>query len=409
MIKWGKLMTLLVILAVFFTGAGLTFGKLWNKIPRGLDIQGGFEVLYQIKVPAGTPITSDMLISTQRALENRIKSFGVKEPNIQVENPDRIRVQLAGVKDEKTIRDVLGKPAVLEFRAPDGKTVLLRGSDLKPNAHIEIDPNTNSIRVAVEFKDASQFAKITQEYQGKNIGIYLDNVLITNPVIREVIPSGQATIDGQRTPEEAKQLADLLNAGALPYPLEQLSSNSVGASLGQSAFATTLKAGYIALALIVLFMIWFYRIPGLIASIALAMYIYLIVAVFAGLKVDLTMPGVAALILGVGMAVDVNIIAYERIKDEFAAGKSLISAVVTGQRKSLSTIIDAETTSIIAGLLMLLFGAGSVRSFAIAHLISIVATFVTAVMISRYMLGLTVRSNLFKSPWWYGAKKGEGR
>ncbi|MDB5085948.1 MAG: protein translocase subunit SecD [Bacilli bacterium] len=408
MIKWGKLLTLLAILVVFFAGAGLSFGKLWHNIPRGLDIQGGFEILYQIDVPAGTKVTKDMLTATQSALENRISTFGVKETNITVEGNDRVRIQLAGVNEDQ-VRPVLGKPAVLEFRAPDTTTVLLTGSELKSNAQMQIDQTTNQIVVAVEFKDPSKFAKVTQDYLNQNVGIYLDGKVISNPTIQSVIAGGKAQITGMSSPQQAQNLANLLNAGSLPYPLKELSSNSVGASLGQSAFNTTIKAGLIALALIVLFMIVFYRIPGLIACIALAMYVYLLVAIFAGLKVDLTMPGVAALILGVGMAVDVNIIAYERIKDEFHAGKSLLSAITMGQRKSLPTIIDAETTSIIAGILMLSFGAGTVHSFAIAHLISIVTTFITAVMLSRWMLSLTVRSNLFKNPWWFGAKKGAGR
>jgi preprotein translocase subunit SecD len=408
MVKWSKIISLLLVLVLFFALAGTTAKKLWTGIPLGLDLQGGFDVLYQVQPTKDQPVTREGVLATRNAIENRVNALGVKEPEISIEGNDRIRVQLAGVKDQQEAKEIIGKPAKLEFRAPDGKTVLLTGKDLKSNATAVLDQQTGAPVVTVEFKDPQAFAKVTQKYLGQPVGIWLDNQLISNPVIQQVIGGGQAQITGEKTLKDAQTLANLLNAGALPYPIKELSSMAVGATLGQAALKDTLKAGYIAFALIFLFMLVFYRIPGLVANIALMMYVYLIIAVFKGLGIVLTLPGLAALILGVGIAVDVNIIAYERIKDEFAQGKTLLSSVIMGQKRSLPTIIDANITSLIAAALLFWFGSGQVRGFAVAEVISILASFLTAVLLSRWMLMLVVRSNLIKNPWWFGADRVKG-
>lgn len=406
MVKWSKLLTLLLVLALFAGLAGTTTKKLWDGIKLGLDLQGGFDVLYEVQPTDKDQVTYEGVVATQRALENRVNSIGVSEPNISIEGTNRIRVQLAGVTDQENAKKILGEPAKLEFRAPDDKTVLLTGADLKPNARFQQDQQTGQIVIAVEFKDAKQFQDVTSKYLGQPMGIYLNDQRLSKPTIQSVISNGKAVITGMSTPKEATDLANMLNAGALPYPIKELSSMSVGATLGQAALQKTIYAAGIAFILIFLFMIIVYRIPGLIANIALLMYMYLLLAVFDGMHVVLTLPGLAALILGVGMAVDVNIIAYERMKDEFRSGKTLLSAVIMGQKKSLPTIIDANTTSLIAGAIMFLVGSGQVRGFAIAHIISILATFLTAVLVSRWMLMLLVRSNWIKNPWWFGASKG---
>lgn len=408
MVKWSKITTLLLILVLFFALAGTTAKKLWTGIPLGLDLQGGFDVLYQVEPTKDMPVTREGVLATRNAIENRVNALGVKEPEISVEGSDRIRVQLAGVKDQQEAKAIIGKPAKLEFRAPDGKTVLLTGADLKSNAKAVLDQQTNAPVVTVEFKEPQKFAAVTQKYLGQPVGIWLDGQLISDPVIQQVIAGGQAQITGQKTLKEAQQLADLLNAGALPYPIKELSSMAVGATLGQAALQNTLKAGVLAYVLIFVFMLIFYRLPGLVANLALLMYIYVIILVFRGLGIVLTLPGLAALILGVGIAVDVNIISYERIKDEFQAGKTLLSAIIMGEKRSLPTIIDANITSLIAAGLLFWFGSGQVRGFAVAEVISILSSFLTAVLLSRWMLMLLVRSNLVKNPWWFGADRVKG-
>ncbi|MDI3328785.1 MAG: protein translocase subunit SecD [Alicyclobacillaceae bacterium] len=400
-----KILVFFLFILVFGALAGWTTPKIWNRVVLGLDLQGGFDVLYQIVPPAGQKVDETAVKATVAALDRRINALGVAEPSIQVEGSDRIRVQLAGVFDQQQAKEMLGKPAVLEFRAPDG-TVLLTGRDLKSNARYETNPQTNAPVVAVEFQDPAKFRDITEKYLGQPIAIVLDGQVISAPTVRNVIPDGRAVIEGEKTPDDAIRLANLLNAGALPYPLKELSSTAVGPTLGQAALQKTMVAAVVAVALIFLFMIVVYRIPGLVADLSLLVYLYLILLVFAGLKVTLTLPGLAALVLGVGMAVDANIITYERIRDEFRTGKSVLSSFVAGTRKSLRTILDSNITTVIAGIVMYFFGTGSIRGFAVALIVSIVISMVTAVFLSRWLLHLLVTSDWLKSPAWYGLKEG---
>ncbi|ASS74634.1 protein translocase subunit SecD [Tumebacillus algifaecis] len=408
MIKWSRFVGFLLIVVLFFALAVPTYKGIWNGITLGLDLQGGFDVLYEVEPgPKGEEVTSEGVIATIKAIERRIDAEGVSEPNIQKEGENRIRVQLAGVFDQDEAKKKLVQTAVLRFLAPDG-TELATGSDLKSNAKYVSDQNTGAPQVAVEFKNPDLFKDITSKYVGQVVAIELDGNIITAPVINEVIYSGSAVINGQKDVKEATELANLLNAGSLPFPLKEISSFTVAPSLGEEALHMTLVAGGIAFLLIFAFMVLVYRLPGLIASIALIMYAYLLFAVVNFLGITLTLPGLAALVLGIGMAVDVNIIATERMKDEFRNGKSTLSAVIMGQKRSMPTIIDANITSIIAGILMYWFGTGQIKSFAVAHIISVLATFITAVLISRLLMQLLVRSNLIKNPWWYGAPKKKG-
>ncbi|WP_157935490.1 protein translocase subunit SecD [Kyrpidia spormannii] len=402
---WKRIALFFLFIILFGALAGWTTPKVIHRIVLGLDLQGGFDVLYQIVPPPGQKVDQNAVKATVAALDRRINALGVAEPSIQVEGTDRIRVQLAGVSDQEKARQMLGKPAVLEFKASDG-TVLLTGKDLKSNAKYEADPQTNAPLVAVEFQDPAKFRDITQKYLGQPIAIVLDGQVISAPQVKAVIPDGHAVIEGEKTPDDAIRLANLLNAGALPYPLKELSSTAVGATLGQAALHQTMIAAAVAVAAIFLFMIIWYRIPGVIAVISLIAYMYLIIVVFAGLKVTLTLPGLAALVLGVGMAVDANIITYERIRDEFNNGKSLISAFVTGTRKSLGTILDSNITTVVAGVVLYFFGTGSVRGFAVALVVSIIISMLTAVFLSRWLLHLVVTANWLNRPGLYGLKEG---
>jgi preprotein translocase subunit SecD len=407
MIKWSRFLGFLMIVVLFFALAIPTYQSIWNNIKLGLDLKGGFDVLYEVQDAPDEKVTMEGMIATKNAIEKRIDSAGISEPNLQIEGENRIRVQLAGVFNQEEAKKLLVQSAKLEFKSPSGE-VLATGRDLKSNARAQTDPQTGQPQVAVEFKDPKKFADITTKYVGQQVSIWLDDVMIQNPVINEPILTGKAVINGQADLDEARRIANYLNAGALPFPMKEISSFGVSPSLGEEALRDTLYAGLIAFGLIFVFMVGYYRIPGLIAMIALVMYTYLLFSIVSFMGITLTLPGLAALILGVGMAVDVNIIAVERMKDEFRNGKSLLSAVIMGQKRSMPTIIDANITSIIAGILMYWFGTGAIKSFAVAHIISVLATFITAVMLSRLMLQLLVRSNLIKNPWWYGAPKKGG-
>lgn len=402
--KVSRFLAFLMIVALFFALAIPTYSKIWNGITLGLDLKGGFDVLYQVKDAGDDKVTQEGMIAVKNAIERRVDKSGIAEPVIQIEEGNRIRVQIAGLFSQEEAKKMLVQSAKLEFKAPDG-TVLATGKDIKSNAKYVTDDKTNQAQVSIEFKDAKLFQNITEKYVGQNVAIFLDDKLLQNPVINQPIYGGAAVINGQKDADEAKKLANYLNAGALPYPLDELSSFSVSPTLGEEALHMTLYAGEIAFVLILVFMVVYYRLPGLVAMIALLMYAFLLFAVVRYMHITLTLPGLAALVLGIGMAVDVNIIATERIKDEFRAGKSLLSAVIMGQKRSMPTIIDANITSIIAGFLMYWFGTGAIKSFAVAHIISVLATFITAVLISRLMLQLLVRSNIIRNTWWYGAPR----
>jgi len=406
MVRWNRIIGLILIVVVLAVIMTFTTTNVLKNITLGLDLQGGFEVLYQVSATDGQAITKQSLKDTVAAIERRINVIGVSEPEITIEEADRIRVKLAGVPDQDAARELLGKPAKLTFRNINNE-VLMDGNDLVPGgAKVDVDQVNRPI-VTLKLKDAEKFAAITREYIGQPIGIYLDEDLITNPKVKQVITAGAAEITGQESVEEAQELADLLNAGALPLDLKEIHSQSVGASLGMKALELSIKAGLIGSVLVLLFMMLYYRIPGVIASFSLIVYVYLILVLFWQLHVTLTLPGIAALILGVGMAVDANIITYERIKEEIKSGKSFLSAVRSGSRRSLATILDANITTILAAIVLFIFGTGSIQGFAITLIVSIIVSLFTAVFGSRLLLNLFVKSNLLNKPWVYGVKEEE--
>ncbi len=406
MVKVKHLVTLILIVVVLMVLIVMTIVPVAENITLGLDLQGGFEVLYKAEAQNETVVSHKALTETAAALERRIDVLGVSETTITIEGEDRIRVQLAGVTDQDDARELLGKPAYLTFRNSDGE-ILLDGTDLVVGgAGIDFDNNGNQI-VVLKLKDPDKFRDITTQYLRQPIAIYLDEDLITAPIVESVIASGNAIITGQDSVEEARRLADLLNAGALPLELTEMQAQSVGATLGMKALELTVIAGIIGSIIVLIYMIAYYRVPGLIAVFSLAVYLYIVLLIFWQLDVTLTLSGIAALVLGVGMAVDANILTYERVREELKTGKTLLSSVRAGSRRSLVTIIDANITTIIAAVVLFIFSAssGSVRGFAITLIISILVSMVTAVYGSRLMLNLLVKSNAVTNPRAYGVKE----
>ncbi|MHB1684684.1 MAG: protein translocase subunit SecD [Bacilli bacterium] len=402
MVKWGRLTTFLIIVVMIFAVFLSTSRMLYTKIPLGLDLQGGFSVLYQVGNGKQALTASDMS-ATVAALQSRINTLGVSEPSIAVQNGGRISISLAGKFNQVSARQFLSSQANLEFKSPTGQ-VLMTGKDVNSNAHYSAG-TTGQPEVAISFKNPALFGSITTKYLNQRISIWFNNKMISNPNIQTPITGGNATISPMSSVQSAMQLANLINAGALPFPIHQLSSNSVGPTLGQAALHATLFAGAIAVAIIFIFMIVMYRLPGLIADIALLAYSYVLLAVFAGLQVTLTLTGLAALVLGIGMAVDANIITYERIKDELRNGKSLQSSVIAGQRKAIRTILDSNMTTLIAGIVMYGYGTGDVRGFAVALIASILVSLMTAVFLSRTILLLFTKANVVRNTWYFGAKR----
>lgn len=407
MIKWSRLAVLAILLAGVFATIIGTAETVLDNITLGLDLQGGFEVLYEAEpLNKEQTITSDTLAAAAAAVNERINVLGVEEPVISIEGDNRIRVQLAGVEDQDEARRVLGTPAHLTFRL-NHEEVVLTGEDLKENgASLEFDPDTGQPVVALKLKDAKKFADITRENRGEILAIYLDEEAVSAPVINQAIPTGEAVITGV-SQEEGKELADLLNAGALPVKLNEVQSFSIAASLGQLSLTQSLKAGIYGSLIVLVFMVGFYRVPGLIASISLVVYAYLVLLTFSLLNVTLTLAGIAAFILGIGMAVDANILMYERIKEEIRSGKTIPSSIKAGSRRSFLTIFDANITTVVAAAVLFYFGTSSIQGFAVSLIVSIVVSFATAVAGSRMLLNMLLKSRILKNPGWFGVRGDE--
>ncbi|MDF2558438.1 MAG: secDF [Bacillales bacterium] len=408
---------------------GFTAGPIMKRIKLGLDLQGGFEVLYDVK-PAekGQKIDSEVLKSTASALDRRINVLGVSEPNISIEGKDRVRVQLAGVTDQAKARKILSTEANLTFRDYEDN-VMLDGKDLKEGgSKVVFDPQTNAPIIQLKLRDADKFGKVTgaikAKYPNNQLVIWLDfeegkdsyvaekqkadPKYVSAPNCDVVINSDTATITGSFTTEEAQELSDILNAGALPVKLKEIYSTSVGAKFGKDALNETILAGVVALLAVFAFMIWFYRFPGFVASLTLTAYCYFMILIFDWMNGVLTLPGIAALILGVGIAVDANIIGDERVKDELKKGRSVKAAFKEGNKHSLATIIDAHVTTFLVGVVLFAYGTSSVKGFATMLVISIVVGFVTAVFGTRGLMSLWVNSGFFDNRLgWLDVKKEE--
>ncbi|QNQ44738.1 protein translocase subunit SecDF [Staphylococcus warneri] len=429
--KSSRLIAFLLLVILLFAGMGLTYKNVIKNVNLGLDLQGGFEVLYQVDpLHKGDKIDKNALQSTAQTLENRVNVLGVSEPKIQVEDPNRIRVQLAGVKDQKEARKILSSQANLTIRDADDK-VKLSGADIKQgSAKQEFKQNTNDPTVTFKVKDKNKFKKVTEEISKKQNNVMVvwldfkkgdsykkeadkkDPKFVSAANVDQPINSDSVEISGgfhgQEGVKKAKQIAELLNAGSLPVDLKEIYSNSVGAEFGQDALDKTIFASVLGVAVIYLFMLGFYRLPGLVAIIALTTYIYLTLVAFNFISGVLTLPGLAALVLGVGMAVDANIIMYERIKDELRIGRTLKQAYSKANKSSFLTIFDSNLTTVIAAAVLFFFGESSVKGFATMLLLGILMIFVTAVFLSRLLLSLLVYSNLFKKKYWlFGVKKSD--
>ncbi|MFD2116446.1 protein translocase subunit SecD [Paenibacillus yanchengensis] len=409
-----RFIAFLGIVVILFGVIAWTSPSLVKGVRLGLDLKGGFEVLYEAKTfEEGEEVTPALLKETQRSLEKRINSTGVAEPDITTEGTNRIRVKLAGVEDEEEVRQMLAKPVRLTFRGPDGK-VELEGKDFKRGGANVVRNEMNQPIVSIELVDADKFQEITGRLakmpQGQNyLAIYLDEEELSRPSVTQAIPGGSATITGQYTLTEATDLANLINLGALPLELTEIYTTSIGATLGMSSLNDTVKAGIWGSLLVLLFLVAIYRIPGIVASISVITYTWLLILVFNLLDVTLTLPGIAAFVLGIGMAVDANIITYERIKEEMRSGKSILSSLKAGSKNSLRTIMDANITSIIANIVIYYIGNGAIRGFALTMILSILVSILTNIFFSRFLITLIIRSNVFKKPTYYGVKESEIR
>lgn len=396
-------LTVLVALGV----VAATSMPIAQGVKLGLDLKGGFEILYVAEpLEAGGTVTRDALRETAKSLEKRVDALGVAEPEITPEGTDRIRVKIAGVTNEAEVREILNKPAELTFRGPDGTKEMLGSDFVQGGAKVEFN-EAGQPYISIQVKNAEKFRDVTQRLLGQPLAIYLDEDLISAPYVESVISNGMARISGNYTYDTAKELADIINLGALPLKLNEKYTQSVGATLGLQSLEKTVMAGAVGLVAILIFMVAFYRVPGFVATISLIVFSWLLLLVFRLMGVTLTLPGIAAFVLGIGMAVDANIITAERIKDELRAGKRLSSALRAGSKHSFRTIMDANVTTIIAAAVILFIGSSSVKGFGVTLIASIVASVITNVYFSRLLLTLLIGSGAFNHPKYYGVKEAE--
>jgi SecD/SecF fusion protein len=412
-----RLLAFLLVVVVTFGVIAFTAPGLLKGTKLGLDLKGGFEILYEAEplYPGGT-ITPAALKQTALSLEKRANQNNVGEPEVTTEGSNRIRVKIAGVADEAKLRDLMKRPANLEFRSADGcasptdycKVELMGSEFVEGAAKVQFDELGRPV-VAIEVKEKSKLAEVSTRLVGRNLAIVLDGELISDPVVQQPLTDGSAVITGQRSVEEARELAEIINMGALPLKLTEKYTQSVGATLGLKSLQQTLQAGMIASILIMIFLVAFYRLPGVVASICVLVYVWLLLTVLWLMDATITLPGIAAFVLGVGIAVDSNILMAERIKDELRSGKSLPSALKAGSKHSFRAIIDAHATNVIAGASLYFMGQGAVRGFAVVHLWSIVINILTNVFFPRLLLSLLVLSGKFSKLGYYGVKESEVR
>lgn len=423
-----KRVTAFLLIVVVSLGVIIwTSPSIVNNIRLGLDLKGGFEILYQASpLESGGKITNEAMKQTAKSLGKRIDAQGTSEPEITIEGSDRIRVKLADVQNEEEVRKKLKEPSVLTFRSSDGCQnatdyckIELQGTDFKEGGASVVFDDLQRPIVAIKLKDSKKFSEITKRLASladpdpskarNHLAIYMDEHMISDPAVNYEISGGEATITGQRTTEEANELRDTINLGALPLKLTEKYSQSVAATLGKLSLEQTVKAGLIGSALILLFMLLVYRLPGVIASFSLVLFTWLLLVLFWLAEITLTLPGIAAFILGLGMAVDANIITYERIKEELRSGKSINSALKAGSKNSFRTIMDANVTTIIAGVVMYIMGESSVKGFALILMMTVICSIFTNVFLSRVFLHLLAKSKLLSKPGYFGVKESEIR
>ncbi|MBE8954495.1 MAG: protein translocase subunit SecD [Quinella sp. 2Q5] len=390
---------LVAIVAVFV----IFIKPLAESIRQGLDLQGGTHVVLQAEDTDIAQVNEDAMQRVVSIMERRINELGLTEPIIQREGERRVIIELPGIKDPDKAIETIGKTAMLEFKDEEGNT-LLTGTDLK-DAQAAMNQQNGQSVVNLEFSDegAQKFADATLENVGRTIAILLDGEILTNPVVREPILGGKAEISGQRDLEEAQRLAVLLRSGALPVKVNIIETRTVGPSLGQDSKDKSQFAFVVGIAAVLIFMLLFYRLPGLIADIALMAYTLMLLGTLKGLDATLTLPGVAGIILSIGMAVDANVLIFEHFKEEFRLGKSIRLAMDAGFKRAFTTIFDSNITTIIAAGVLFLFGTGTIRGFAITLGLGVLLSMLTAITLTQFLLKLLVNAKVVESPSAYGA------
>ena len=413
---------------VTFVGRFPAFNAPALRMNLGLDLQGGSLLVLEGQDTQTVKATPEAVDAAMRVIERRIDQLGVVEPTIQRQGTNRIIVELPGIEDPDRAIRLIGKTALLEFVdtgtqqmptgarwSADGKTVTLPGPPEIPQpqaqptskpiplekkvivtgaglenaqAGFTQNPANRGSLYVVNFKFRGKAAKTFEDYTGANVGKYLtivlDNEVISSPVIQARITGGQGQISGgYRSIEEARDLAVLLRGGSLPIPVEIVEKRTVGPQLGRDSIDASLRASWVATTAVALFLSLYYGLPGLLATLALGLYLIVVLALLGGLGATLTLPGIAGIVLSIGMAVDANVIIFERVKEELRSGKSLHAAIGAGWNRAMSAILDSNVTTLIAGAVLFLLGSGPIRGFAVTLSIGVLVSMFSAITVTR--------------------------
>ena len=398
LIKLG-IVALLIVVVAFLALNGLQVGKyilkpVQSAISLGLDLRGGVSTEYRV-----TDTTVEnyefLLDGTVSALRTRLTNSGFTEATVAIQGSDRILVEIPDVDDPEEVAEIIGTPAHLEFRDPNGNVVFEGNQITEAGINYANEEQTlYGVGFELNREAATAFEAATREFLGQSISIYLDNELISAPTVNSVIAGGNGIITGstsissQESYQWAANLAMLIQSGALPLDIEEVETRAISATLGIEAIDGAIIAGIVGLAIILLFMLAVYRLPGVAADLALLIYVLIVFYVMAIIGVQLTLQGIAGILLGIGMAVDANVVIFERFREELKEGRTPLNAVKFGFRNAGRAVADSNITTLIAAVVLMIFGTGTIKGFATTLLISVLASLFTAVLVTRWLLKL---------------------
>ncbi len=412
---------LIIGLSAYILSFGASLGA-YDMIPvkdaikYGLDLRGGVYVVLEAKPEEGGAVSDETLTRAIATIRNRVDGLGVSEPVIAKQGENRIRIELPDVTDSQNAIDIIGKTAQLKFLDPDGEMVLTGDNVRNAEAIYQTHPSGRKepvVSLELDSEGAGRFADVTgaimeipdvQGYQPeRSISIVLDEDVISAPEVQAHITDGKAIINGMPNIEAAADLATLIKAGALPVDMEAVEIRTVGPTLGANSLERSARAGFIGIFLVMLFMAVYYRLPGLVASLSLIIYIMIVLLILVSINAALTLPGIAGLLLSIGMAVDANVIIFERLKEELRNGKSLRPAIDAGFKRAFRTILDANITTLIAAAVLFYLGAGPIQGFAVTLTVGILSSMFTAIVITKMLLKMVVGMNITRNTKLFGA------
>ncbi len=394
-----------IISLILVSGSAFFLANWEDYLGKGLDLEGGVYVLLEAEAVDDEDLDHDAIQRAITVIRSRIDELGVAEPVLQREGDRRLRIELPGIEDQAQAMEVIGRTARLTFVSPEEEE-LLTGANLDTAYFTRGQMNEPLVALEFDAEGAEKFAQATREYLGQPIYIYLDDELVSAPSVENIITDGNAVITGIDSSDEARDIAIMLRSGALPVNLVELETRSVGPVLGENALQLSFSAGLVGLGIVMVYMLIYYRFAGLIADISLVVYLALVFLILSAFNATLTLPGIAGLILSIGMAVDANILIFERVKEELDVGKTTLVAINSGFERAFRAIIDANVTTVIAAVVLFVVASGPVRGFALVLLVGIVCSVFSAIFLTRLLLRFAARYRIIPSPAYLGYKEG---